>query len=94
MTRSNQFEVQVGQRGFPLPPDAPLLTFAEAGAYLRLSAAAVRKLLNGRPDGPEDELGALLRSWMVRLSPRRRYILREPFLQWLREKADAGRKQD
>ncbi len=72
-----------GSSLIPLPGDAPLLTFAEAGAYLRLSATSVRKLIDGRPDSKDDQLGARLRSWMVRLSPHRRYILREPFLLWL-----------
>lgn len=67
-----------------LPPDAPLLTFAEAGAYLRLSTASVRKLVDGRSDTKNDELGAVLRSWVVRLSPHRRYIRRQEFLAWLR----------
>lgn len=67
----------------PIPDDAPLLTFAEAGAYLRLSAAAVRKLVDGRADSKNDELGERLRTWVVRLSPHRRYIRREDFIGWL-----------
>lgn len=67
----------------PLPPDGPFLTFEEAGAYLRLTSGSVRKLVDGRADSKDDELGARLRSWTVRLSPHRRYILREPFLLWL-----------
>lgn len=69
-----------------LPPDAPLLSFADVGAYLRLTPAAVRTLVNGRVDGSDGELGDLLRSWLVTLSPHRRYIRRDPFLGWLHEK--------
>lgn len=72
----------------PLPPDAPLLSFDEAGAYLRLSAASMRKLIDGRADTQDDELGKVLRCWVVRLSPHRRYILRDQFLGWLKRKAD------
>ena len=43
-------------RGIPFPPDAPLLTLAEAGAYLRLSAPSVRKLIDGRADTRDDSL--------------------------------------
>lgn len=69
----------------PLPSDAPLLTFEEAGTYLRLTAASIRKLVDGRADSKNDELGARLRTWTVRLSPHRRYILREPFVAWLND---------
>lgn len=74
----------------PLPADAPLLSFADVAAYLRLTTAAVRRLVDGRPDGSDGELGELLREWLVRLSPRRRYIRREPFLAWIREKSENG----
>ena len=67
----------------PLPPDAPLMTLAEAGAYIRLSAASVRKMIDGRADSKDDVLGEKLRGWVVRLSPHRRYIRREPFFEWL-----------
>jgi hypothetical protein len=69
----------------PNPEDAFLLTFEEAGAYLRLSAASVRKLVDGRADTKDDELGKSLRGWVVRLSPHRRYIRRDKFLKWLCE---------
>jgi hypothetical protein len=72
-----------GSKAMPLPGDAPLLTFAEAGAYLRLTAESIRKLVDGRADAKDDELGSRLRAWVVRLSPHRRYILREPFFRWL-----------
>lgn len=76
----------------PLPSDAPLLTFADVAAYLRLTPAAVKRLLDGRRDGSDadHDLGNLLRSWLVALSERRRYIRREPFLTWLREKSSAA----
>lgn len=71
----------------PIPLDAPLLSLGDVGAYLRISPGAVRRLVDGRPDGSDGELGDLLRSWLVRLSPHRRYIRREPFLAWLHEKS-------
>lgn len=77
-------------RPAPPPPDSPLLSFADAAAYLRITPAAVRTLVNGRADGSDGELGDLLRSWLVTLSPHRRYIRREPFLAWLREKSGNG----
>lgn len=74
-----------GGAGIPQPPDSFLLTFEEAGAYLRLSAASVRKLVDGRADTKDDDLGERIRGWVVRLSPHRRYIRRDPFLRWLCE---------
>lgn len=71
----------------PLPADAPLLGVADVAAYLRMTPAAVRKLLDGRADVSDGELGAKLRDLEVRISPHRRYIEREPFLAWLRTKA-------
>lgn len=68
----------------PLPPDAPLLSIEDVAQYLRTTATAVRKMLDGRPDG-EDRIGELLRSWTVKLSPRRRFVRRDPFLRWLRQ---------
>jgi len=82
-----------GTRPIPLPGDATLLTFAEAGAYLRLSVASIRKLVDGRADAKDDELGARLRAWTVRLSPHRRYILREPFFHWLSSLSVGGQAQ-
>jgi hypothetical protein len=69
-----------------LPPDAPLLSLRDVASYLRLSLAAVRKLLDGRADGSDGELGEALRQFCVRLSPHRRYIRRDLFMQWLRDK--------
>ncbi len=69
-----------------LPTDALLLSLRDVAAYLRLSLAAVRKLLDGRPDSSDGELGEVLRQLCVRLSPHRRYIRRDPFMKWLREK--------
>ena len=66
----------------PLPPDAPLLSIEDAAAYLRTTPAAVRKMLDGRPEGG-DQLAQIVRTCMVKLSPRRRYIRREPFLRAL-----------
>lgn len=75
----------------PLPPDGPLMSFADVAAYLRTTPAAVRKLVDGRADGSDGELGELLRSWLVRLSPHRRFIRRDAFLAWLRGKSsDSG----
>ena len=73
-----------------LPHDGPLLSFADVAAYLRLTPIAVRTLVNGRADGGDGEIGDLLRSWLVVLSPHRRYIRRAPFLAWLREKSGDG----
>jgi hypothetical protein len=70
-------------RSIPLPVDGPLMSIEEAGTYLRLSAASVRKLIDGRADQKDDTLGALLRGWVVRLSPHRRYIRRRAFMAWL-----------
>ncbi len=75
------------ERSRALPSDAPLLDVADVAAYLRLTVAAVRKLLDGRPDASDGNLGERLRGWMVRLSPHRRYIKRGPFMAWLRELA-------
>ncbi len=74
----------------PLPGDAPLLSFEDVAAYLRTTPGAVRRLVDGRADGSDGELGDLLRSWLVRLSPRRRYVLREGLLSWLRAKSSDG----
>lgn len=72
----------------PLPPDAPLISFEEAAAYLRLSPVALRKIVDGRAEAKNDEFGTLVRGWVVRISPRRRYIHRNRFLGWLNDKAD------
>jgi hypothetical protein len=69
-----------------LPADAPLLSLRDVAAYLRLSLAAVRKLLDGRADGSDGEMGDVLRRCCVRLSPHRRYIRRDLFMTWLRDK--------
>jgi hypothetical protein len=82
---SNQ-ETKRKSSTLPLPPDGPLLSFADVAAYLRLTPAAVRKLVDGRADGSDGELGELLRRWLVRLSPHRRYISRTPFFAWLERK--------
>ena len=76
-----------GQIKVPIPTDGTLMSIADVAAYLRLTPAAVRRLLDGRPDHSDGELGERLRRSLFRLSPRRRYILRAPFLAWLREKA-------
>ncbi len=81
MTQTKQREA------LPLPHDGPLMSFADVAAYLRTTPAAVRKLVDGRADGSDGELGDLLRSWLVRLSPHRRFIRRDAFLSWLREKS-------
>lgn len=73
----------------PLPDDAPLLTFAEVGQYLRMSRAAVRQAIDLKSDD-EDELGAFLRTIVVRLSPHRRYVKRREFMEWLRQHAGGG----
>lgn len=70
----------------PLPSDAPLLAPGDVASYLRLSRAAVARLLDGRADSSDGELGEVLRRFTIRLSPRRRYVLREPFMAWLQEK--------
>jgi hypothetical protein len=68
----------------PLPQDAPLLAFSDVAAYLRKTTAAVRRMVDGRMgETTPDEIGTLLRQWVVRLSPHRRYIRRQPFLEWL-----------
>lgn len=68
----------------PLPQDALYLSLDDVGGYLRRSRAAVRKLLDERPAGEDDEIGTKLRGWMVKMTDRRRYILREPFMDWYR----------
>lgn len=67
-----------------MPADALLLSMGDVAAYLRMTPAAVRRLVDGRRDGSDGDLGERLRSWLVTLSPRRRYIRREPFMAWLR----------
>ena len=69
-----------------LPQDSPLLSFADVAAYLRTTIASVRKMIDGRPDG-EDEVGKILRQWVIILSPHRRYIMAEPFFLWLKTTA-------
>lgn len=66
-----------------LPIDAPLLSIEDAATYLRISATAVRKLLDGRADSDDGELGVALRRFLVKISARRRYIAKAPFLLWL-----------
>ena len=69
----------------PLPQDGPLLAFSDVAAYLRITPAAVRRMIDGRMGrSTPDEIGARLRQWVVRLSAHRRYIKREPFLSWLK----------
>jgi hypothetical protein len=68
----------------PAPPDSVLLSLPEAAAHLRLTVAAFRKLLE--TDG--SPIGDQLRSMIVSLSPRRRYVKRGPFLAWLRDKCN------
>lgn len=83
---------QPEQRG-SLPSDAPLLSLADVAAYLRLTPGAVRRLLRGGRDRSEEdsELGEVLRSCRVVLSPRRHYFDRERLLDFLRKKiADAS----
>lgn len=63
-----------------LPADAPLLSLEEAAAYLRIPVGGVRKVLEGLDDG---DLSVKLRSLLVVLSPRRRYIKRAEFMAWL-----------
>lgn len=78
----------VAVRGTPIPPlpaDALLLSLDDVGGYLRRSRAAVKKMLDSRPGAKnEDEVGVLLRQWVVRMTDHRRYILREPFIDWYR----------
>ena len=70
----------------PLPQDAPLLAIEDVAAYLRLTPAAVRRMIDGRSDA-DDEVGKVLRAMVVRLSPRRRYIRKAEFFKWLCERA-------
>lgn len=76
---------EVVRRGLdvpPLPADAALLSIDDVGGYLRRSREAVRKLLDARRE--TDEIGKLLRGWVVQMTDHRRYILREPFMDWYR----------
>jgi len=75
-----------GRGGLPLPADGPLLSLEDVAAYLRKTPAAVRKIIEGRPDCDDGELGEALRHFVVKLSARRRYIAREPFLAWIKSK--------
>ncbi len=83
----NAFKQDGPNKQAQIPEDAPLLNFEDVAAYLRLTPGAVRRLVDGRRDGSDGELGDLLRAWLVTLSPRRRYICRDPFLAWLRNKS-------
>ena len=67
----------------PLPADGPLLSFEDAASYLRMTPAAFRTIIHGRTDGYDDDLGQLLRAWVVKLSTHRRFIRRKPFMKWL-----------
>ena len=71
-----------------LPADAVLLSLHEVAGHLRRSPNAVRVMIHGRADGSDGALGEFLRSILVELSPRRRYVLREPFMEWLKKLAD------
>lgn len=68
------------------PDDGPLISIEEAARYVRMSTAAFCKLLGGRMDGDDGELGRVARECLVTLSPRRRLIAREKFLGWLNER--------
>jgi len=77
-------EERKGRAPIPLPLDAPLLSFEDVAAYLRVTPVAVRRMIDGRMGSTTpDEIGAQLRKWVVRLSPHRRFIRRKPFLDWL-----------
>ena len=89
-TATNGKQAAGAKPPLPLPSDGPLLSFSDVAAYLRLTTGAIRRLVDGRPDGSDGELGDLLRTWLVRLSPHRRYIRRGPFLAWIREKSGDG----
>jgi hypothetical protein len=82
--------VSAARKEIPLPQDAPLLSLLDVAHYLRLTPGALRRLVDGRRDGSDGEMGDFLRSWLVILSPRRRYVRREPFLSWLRDKSAGG----
>ena len=69
----------------PAPPDAPLMSLPDAASYLRMTVVAFRALL----ESDTSEFAQRMRGWLVTLSPRRRYIQREPFMAWLRSKCDA-----
>jgi hypothetical protein len=71
-----------------LPVDAPLLSIEDAATYLRSTPAAIRKLLDGRADSDDGELGAILRRCLVKLSAHRRFIARKPFVAWLEAQAE------
>lgn len=84
--------VRERKRSRPAPPptDGALFSLDDAAAHLRMTPGAFRKLVAGRADGSDGELGDLLRGWLVTLTPYRRYIKRGPFLAWLREKSSDG----
>ena len=82
MAKPEKVNRQVGPVA-PLPHDGPIMSFQDAASYLRLTKAAVTKLGDGRPDGSDGALGEGLRRWVVRLSPHRRYIRRQPFMEFL-----------
>lgn len=73
-------DVWRGQPVPPLPQDAQLLSLEDVGGYLRRSRPAVRRMLENQ----KDEVGALLRQWVVTMTDHRRYILRQPFMDWYR----------
>ena len=64
------------------PPDAPLLSLADAAAYLRLSEKELAALLDSTTPS---RLGAKLKELLVELDSNRRYVRREPFMAWLRQ---------
>lgn len=88
---SAESPVRNGRRLHPLPTDAPLLSIADAASYLRVTPRAMRKLIDEEHSGLADAL----RSCVIRLSPRRRYLRRSDFLsalERLSEERDGARE--
>jgi hypothetical protein len=61
-----------------------LMSFREVASYLQMSLAALRKMIAVE----DSDVSNCLRNCLVILSPRRRYIKRGPFLEWLRRKCE------
>jgi hypothetical protein len=70
--------------------EAPLLmSLREVASYLQVSLAALRKMVAVE----DSDVSNCLRNCLVTLSPRRRYIQRGPFLEWLRAKCSTTNAQ-
>ncbi len=70
----------------PQPLDAPLLTFETAASYLGTTINGILAALKGQHEN-DHELTRMLRSALVVLSERRRFIRKNTLMEWLHQKA-------